>query len=125
MKVILVGIAVMVFGGGASLKELNAAPLEIDLERGQAIYSSVCAICHGADGKGGQTKYTPPAADLTSPAIQGRLDVSLFKSVHDGKPNTAMGAWREALSEYDIWDVLVYVRTLAPKGADGMGSGLR
>ena len=56
MKVILVGIAVMVFAGGASLKELNAAPLEIDLERGQAIYSSVCAICHGADGKGGADK---------------------------------------------------------------------
>jgi mono/diheme cytochrome c family protein len=116
---------VVAFTGGPSLKELNAAPLEIDLDRGKVIYSSVCAICHGADGKGGQTKYTPPAADLTSPAIQGRLDVSLFKSVHDGKPNTAMGAWREALSEYDIWDVLVYVRTLAPKGADGMGSGLR
>ncbi len=125
MKAVLVGIAVVAFAGGASLKELNATPLEIDLDRGKAIYSSVCAICHGTDGKGGQTKYTPPAADLTSPAIQGRLDVSLFKSVHNGKPNTAMGAWREALSEYDIWDVLAYIRTLAPKGADGMDGGLR
>jgi cytochrome c oxidase cbb3-type subunit 3 len=125
MKAVLVGIVVVALAGGASLRDLNAAPLEIDLERGKAIYSSVCAICHGADGKGGQTKFNPPAADLTSPAIQGRLDVSLLKSVHDGKPNTEMGAWGEALSKYDIRDVLAYVRTLAPKGADGMGSGLR
>ena len=70
-------------------------------------------------------KFTPPVADLTSPVIQGKLDARLFKSVHDGKPNTAMGAWREALSDDEIWDALAYVRTLAPEGAGGMGSGLR
>jgi hypothetical protein len=43
-------------------------------------------------------KFTPPVADLTSLAVQGKLDARLFKSVHDGKPNTAMGAWRESLS---------------------------
>jgi mono/diheme cytochrome c family protein len=56
-------------------------------------------------------RFTPPVADLTSPAVQGKLDARLFKSVHDGKPNTAMGAWREALSDDEIWDALAYVRT--------------
>ena len=32
--------------------------------------------------------------------------------IHDGKPNTAMGAWSYALSDDEIWVVLAYVRTL-------------
>ena len=70
-------------------------------------------------------KFTPPVADLTSSAVQGKLDARLFKSVHDGKPNTAMGAWREALSDDEIWDALAYIRTLAPGGVGGTDSGLR
>ena len=50
--------------------------------------------------------------DLTSPAVQDRTDASLFKRIHDGKANTAMGAWSYALSDDEIGDVLAYVRTL-------------
>ena len=134
MKIVLVGAVVLAFAGitglgyagGPSLKDLNVSQPERDVLSGRVIYSTICIRCHGVDGKGeGQMKFTPPVADLTSPAIQGKLDARLFKSVHDGKPNTAMGAWREALSDDEIWDALAYVRTLAPGGADGMGSGLR
>lgn len=134
MRVVLVGSAVLVvagsavlgYAGGPSLKDLNVSQPERDVLSGRVIFSTICVRCHGIDGKGqGQMKFTPPVADLTSPAIQGKLDARLFKSVHDGKPNTAMGAWREALSDDEIWDALAYVRTLAPEGAGGMGSGLR
>ena len=126
MKVVLVGFTLLAFAGGASLKELNVSQPERDVLSGRVIFSTVCARCHGIDGKGeGQMKFTPPVADLTSPAVQQKLDARLFKSVHDGKPDTAMGAWREALSDDEIWDALAYVRTLTPEGADGMGSGLR
>ena len=134
MKVVCVGIAVLAFAGivvsgyagGPSLKDLNVSQPERDVLSGRVIFSTICVRCHGIDGKGGgQMKFTPPVADLTSPAIQGKLDARLFKSVHDGKPNTAMGAWREALTDDEIWDALAYVRTLAPEGAGGMGSGLR
>ena len=77
-------------------------------------------------GKGDeQMKFAPPVADLTSPAVQGKLDARLFRSVHDGKLNAAMGAWRESLADDEIWDALAYVRTLAPEQTGGMGSGLR
>ncbi len=126
MRVILVGIAVLAFAGGASLKDLNVSQPERDVVSGQVIYSTICIRCHGIDGKGnGQMKFTPPVADLTSPAVQGQLGARLFKNVHDGKPNTAMGAWREALSDDEIWDALAYIRTLAPEGVGSMDSGLR
>ena len=126
MKVVCVGIAVLGYAGGPSLKDLNVSQPERDVLSGRVIFSTICVRCHGIDGKGGgQMKFTPPVADLTSPAIQGKLDARLFKNVHDGKPNTAMGARREALSDDEIWDALAYVRTLAPEGAGGMGSGLR
>jgi len=126
MKAVLIGSVLLAFAGGASLKELNVSQPERDVLSGRVIYSTTCIRCHGVDGKGnGQMKFTPPVADLTSPAIQGKLDARLFKSVHDGRQNTAMGAWRESLTDDEIWDVLAYVRTLVPQQNDGMGSGLR
>lgn len=126
MRVVLVGIALLALAGGAGLKELSVSQPERDVISGRVIYSTTCIRCHGAEGKGnGQMTFTPPVADLTSPAVQEKLDARLFKSVHDGKSNTAMGAWREALTDDEIWDVLAYVRTLAPEQAGGMGSGLR
>lgn len=126
MRLVLVGVAVLAFAGGASLKDLNVSQPERDVVSGRVIYSTICIRCHGTDGKGnGQMKFTPPVADLTSPAVQGKLDARLFKSVHDGRPNTAMGAWREALSDDEIWDALAYIRTLAPEGVGGTDSGLR
>ena len=134
MKIVLVGVALLVFAGitglgyagGPSLRDLNVSQPERDVLSGRVIYSTICIRCHGVEGKGdGQMKFAPPVADLTSPAVQGKLDARLFKSVHDGKSNTAMGAWRESLTDDEIWDVLAYVRTLAPERAGGMGSGLR
>jgi mono/diheme cytochrome c family protein len=126
MRIILVGIAVVALAGGANLKDLKTSSPERDVLSGRVIYSTICIRCHGIDGKGeGQMKFTPPVADLTSTAIQAKLDGRLFKSVHDGKRNTAMGAWRESLTDDEIWDALAYIRTLAPDRAGEMDSGLR
>lgn len=115
VREVLIGVALLAFAGGGGLKDLTVSSPDRDIVSGREIYSNVCIRCHGIDGKGEeQMKFTPPVADLTSPAIQGKLDARLFKSVHDGKSNTAMGAWREALSDDEIWDVLAYVRTLTP-----------
>ena len=108
---IVIGIVSVGFGGGG-LKDLPASGKEYDAVTGREIYSNTCIRCHGIDGKGAMgIRLVPKPADLTSSAIQGRLDASLFKRIHDGKPNTAMGAWSTALSDDEIWDVLAYVRT--------------
>lgn len=100
--------------GNVGLKELAVSTKGGDAVSGREIYVNTCILCHGIDGKGVRgLKFVPPPADLTSPVVQNRLDGSLFRRIHDGKPNTAMGAWKHALSDEEIWDVLAYVRTFA------------
>lgn len=87
-----------------------------DLAEGKRIYLEVCKSCHGVDGKGpGDMRFTPPAADLTSPEVQSKLDSRLYNSIHNGRANTAMGAWKHALSDQEILEVISYIRTFGAR----------
>lgn len=95
------------------LNELTTSSSGGDSVSGREIYVNTCILCHGIDGKGAQAiTLVPPPADLSSPGVQNRLDGTLFRRIHEGRPNTAMGAWKHRLSDEEIWDVLAYVRTL-------------
>ena len=100
-------VAVLIGGLSSSVEAAGD-----DLTAGKRIYLDVCKSCHGLDGKGpGGMQFTPPAADLTSRDVQAKLDSGLYKSIHDGRANTAMGAWKHALSDQEIMEVISYVRT--------------
>jgi len=110
---LLIGIAALGVASGVGLKDLPKSAKERDTVSGREIYVNTCIRCHRIDGKGAMgIQLAPPPADLTSDSVQNRLDASLFKRIHDGKSNTAMGAWKYSVSDDEIWDVLAYIRTM-------------
>jgi mono/diheme cytochrome c family protein len=88
------------------------ANAERNLPRGKKLYEKYCLACHGPQGRGdGTTQFDPPVADLTSSEVLMKPNSRLLKSIHQGRPNSAMDAWKSALSEEAIRDVLAYVLT--------------
>lgn len=84
-----------------------------NVAKGKGLYTNLCLRCHGIDGKGDTSmKLNPPVADLSASAAQSKLDASLMKAIHDGRKDTAMGAWKFVLSDEEIRDVTAYVRVL-------------
>jgi mono/diheme cytochrome c family protein len=86
---------------------------------GQALFSANCAPCHGASGKGdGPLGLTlnPRPADLTFHAIPGvHTDAQLFDWITNGFPGSRMPAWKNIISDTDRWNLVNFIRTLAPK----------
>lgn len=46
-------------------------------------------------------------------AIRTKPDSRLLRSLHEGRTNTAMDAWKSTLSDEAIRDVLAYVLTFS------------
>lgn len=92
----------------------NLAAAERNLARGKKLYEKHCVACHGSQGKGdGAVQFDPPVADLTSSDVLLKPDSRLLKSIHEGRPNSAMDAWKSKLSDEAIRDVLAYGLTFA------------
>jgi mono/diheme cytochrome c family protein len=98
------------------------------IARGQQLFQTYCVMCHGADGKGTGpiAKALPhPPADLTHHfhRAPGDGDAYLFWRVSEGgqvepfkSSQSAMPAFKHALSEDQRWDVLAYVHAEFHKG---------
>ena len=86
-----------------------------DAAKGKSIYQAKCVTCHGSEGKGDGplgAKLKPPAADFTSAESKKKPESELLGIIQNGKPKTAMVAWKSQLSEAEIQDLLAYVLTL-------------
>ncbi len=90
----------------------TAAAGEANLSRGKQVYEKYCLACHGKQGRGdGATQFDPPVADLTSSEVLMKPDSRLLRSIHGGRTNTAMDAWKSTLSDEAMRDVLAYILT--------------
>lgn len=82
--------------------------------QGAELFQSNCAMCHGAEGRGdgpaGQS-LEPPPGNLAQ-VQAGAADDYLYWRIHAGKPGTAMLAWRNILTEEQIWQLVSFIRTM-------------
>lgn len=87
-------------------------------QRGQGVFAKQCATCHGSGGKGDGSmaaKLKQKPADLTDAEWKhGPSDGEIFTLIRDGAKNAGMKAYRGALTEQQMWDLVNYIRSIGP-----------
>ena len=79
--------------------------LEELIERGQGVYASACAACHGTDGSGGGPFPSLRGTPVVTEDMDAHMDI-----VINGVSGTAMQAFGNQLSEADLAAVITYER---------------
>jgi len=86
---------------------------------GGRLFQENCASCHGdrADGHGpASVGLDPPPANFRAGTVLAQhSDAYLYYRVSAGKPGTAMPSFHGALGETQRWQVVSYLRSLAPR----------
>jgi putative copper export protein/mono/diheme cytochrome c family protein len=94
----------------------NPAPFQATVvQRGEALFQTHCAVCHGPAGRGdgpGATGLNPQPADLTAAHVDDHTDGDLFWWLTYGIAGTAMPSFEHTLSDSERWELIRYVRSL-------------
>jgi mono/diheme cytochrome c family protein len=97
---------------------INPVPADaVSLQRGQQLYGTTCAPCHGPTGQGdgSVTKFwaadAKRPANLTDPRMKEQSDGALYLTISQGYG--AMAPMNENLNVRSRWDVVNYVRSLS------------
>jgi len=81
------------------------------LEKGKGLFSSNCAKCHGATGRGdgpsGDTRHRP--GDLTASTTP---DGVMFYKIWNGRKAPLMPTFKSTMTKDEIWTVLEYAKSL-------------
>ena len=96
----------------------NPMPGNVEsIEAGRKLYQRHCASCHGPKGKGdgGMALSGGTPSDLTDDVWDyGSSDGEIFVVIRDGVSSDMLG-YKEKLEEKQIWQVVNFIRDLAPK----------
>ena len=87
------------------------------IESGRKLFQRYCASCHGAGAKGdgGMALSGGTPSDLTDETWDyGSTDGEIFVAIRDGV-SSDMLAYKDKLTEKQIWQVVGFVRSLGPK----------
>ena len=85
---------------------------------GKQTYVRNCAPCHGTSGEGGPGNDLIPAAPslVDDEWDHGSTDAAIFDNTKNGvPPDFNMVPWKDQLKDNDMWNVVNYLRSLAPK----------
>lgn len=91
--------------GIAALWALSAGAQASDPLRGEELFRTHCAVCHGPAGR----PALPGTPDLTQPTALLKPDLTLLASIRAGKG--AMPAYQGLLRDRDILDIVAHLRT--------------
>ena len=90
-------------------------PLVPTTDTGRRLYEQHCLECHGPQGRGDGAKapfLSPRPGNLISAATSAKSDKDLLQVIAQGRPRTAMPAWKDRLSDDEQRHVLSYIRSL-------------
>lgn len=104
-------------GEDAETKKNPLTPDEQTLAAGRALYKDKCARCHGPGGLGDGPDGDPELEmNLTEPKRAARNpDGVVFYKVLNGRGRPKMPAFKDELTEQQIWTIVTYVQTLRKK----------
>jgi mono/diheme cytochrome c family protein len=108
--------------GGSS--DVNPLPASVEnIRAGQRNFAAYCMVCHGLDGQNTGVpfadKMSPPVPLLNSRAVQAYTDGQLHWIINNGIAPSGMPAARDILHDEEIWQLVLYIRHLPPKGSLG------
>jgi len=108
--------------GGRSDTNPVAATAE-NIHAGQRNFTSYCMVCRGLDGQNTGVpfadKMAPPVPPLSSSAVQAYSDGQLHWIIQNGIFPSGMPASRDVFRDEEIWQMVLYIRHLPPKGSLG------
>lgn len=100
-------------------RKKNPVPAdEQSMAAGKTLYTKECFSCHGATGKGdgpAAKNLERPPGDLSNAKLWEQTDGALFWKITEGRK--PMPTFEKTFTEEQRWQIINYVRTLAPKGA--------
>ena len=106
----LIALAVYWIGDPPRLQAAAASLSQERIERGDALYASQCASCHGLEGEGG---LGPALKNRT--VLKNTPDEIFFSVIRSGVPNTQMPSWSVdfggPLTDEDIQDLVALLRS--------------
>ena len=122
-RLITLAVGLLCLASGYAVAQNEVDPTEVerftdgDAEKGAKLYRRYCGGCHGEDGRGGAQTFMPHIQNLTQKDyIEFLPDGYLFTVIAEGGvsvgKSSMMPAWKAALSEQDIKDIIAHIRSL-------------
>jgi mono/diheme cytochrome c family protein len=99
----------------------QASPDAPAIARGRQTFTTYCAACHGADGRGGSEGATDLSRSAIATAADGGIELGTF--LKTGRPERRMPPF--ALAEGEVADLSAFLRSVGmPPGRGGGGRGV-
>lgn len=110
-------VLTLLLAGCSSGSAPRAQPSDSPPPRARALFTSVCARCHGADGKGGPVPAAGPRPrDFTDRGFQkARSDVMIKDAIVKGRAAGAMPPFGATFTPEELDGLVQMVRAFGPK----------